>query len=89
MLNSAPHHGAVRAGNWKLVLNGQNTAVGGEQTGKANGRSEQVELFDLASDVGEAHNLAQDKPEMVSKFARHLRQADRGRSAAVEQAQGG
>jgi arylsulfatase A-like enzyme len=43
---------AVRQGNWKLVKNG----------------SDPVHLFDLAADIGEKKDLADQKPDLVSKL---------------------
>ena len=57
--------GALRHGDWKLVRpkqaknQSQNQAVGSAW-----------ELYDLAQDIGERHNLAQEKPEVVSDLAR-------------------
>ncbi len=70
VLNSTPQHGAIRVKDWKLVLAG-NVGVGDgerqvptlverEREGKL-----RVELFDLAGDPGEKHNLADDRPEVV------------------------
>src|SRR5262249_3839690 len=53
LLNATPRNGAVRVGDWKLVLNGHRGAEGG-----ADG-AERVELFNLADDLGEKTNLAE------------------------------
>lgn len=69
VLNSAPQHGAIRMGNWKLVLNGQYTVLNGEDPKMlANVKVEQVELFHLLDDVGESNNLAAEQPVVVAKL---------------------
>jgi len=51
---------AVRKGNWKLVKTD----------------AEPVQLFDLAADVGETKNLAEQKPELVKELAAALKEGD-------------
>ncbi len=46
---------AVRRGNWKLLVNADGS---------------RVELYDLATDVGETKNLAAEKPELVKELTR-------------------
>jgi arylsulfatase A-like enzyme len=53
LLNTAPNHGAIRVGDWKLKL----------QPNRANNP---IELFHLASDLGETNNLAETNPEKVN-----------------------
>lgn len=63
LLNAAPKSGAIRVGDWKLKL-------------RRTARGEQVELFDLATDIAEAHNLAEANPERVKELrARYERLA--------------
>lgn len=50
--NVEPFRGAVRQGDWKLVWR---TLL-----------PSKVELFNLAADPGEAHNLAKERPEQVA-----------------------
>jgi arylsulfatase A-like enzyme len=86
LLNTTPANGAVRAGDWKLVLNGGHSEIGPEapaqktakgKKGKANkatadsGR-ESVELFNLASDPYEKTNLAEEQPEKVRELKAKL-----------------
>jgi arylsulfatase A-like enzyme len=60
---------AVRQGNWKLVLPNRKQFHGYV---KDRG-SQQVELYDLQSDVGEKTNLADSQPEIVERLLRHSR----------------
>jgi arylsulfatase A-like enzyme/ankyrin repeat protein len=50
---------AVRSGNWKLVLN----VLGSQMLDKP-----RVELYDLAADPGETHDVAAAHPEVVREF---------------------
>jgi arylsulfatase A-like enzyme len=81
LFNVTPRQGALRMGNWKLVLNGNFKDDGGQ--GKA--KQERLELFDLSKDPAEANNLASQQPERVTELRRRLeayaRQAVPPRSA--------
>ena len=55
MINAAPDGGAIRAGDWKLKL-----------SGAAGQADPQVELFNLAVDIGESRNLAESEPGRVA-----------------------
>lgn len=55
LINAAPNAGALRVGDWKLVLHGLR--------GK-----ERVELFHLRDDPGEKKNLADSEPERVRRL---------------------
>ncbi len=52
---------AVRMGNWKAVRNGRRAAP--------------LELYNLAQDLGEDHNVATDYPEVVAKIENYLQTA--------------
>ncbi len=79
LLNATPTGGAIRAGNWKLVIRGARSAVdeaanarpsetpGSEDSGRRNLRG-QVELFNLAEDLAEQDNLADQYPERVKQL---------------------
>ena len=45
--------GAVREGDWKLVINN---------------RPPRLQLFDLGADIGEKQDLAETKPEVVDRL---------------------
>ena len=77
LLNTTPSHGAIRMGNWKLVLNGGATAhlgADGEPTPKGEGKKKKqaptngVELFNLAEDISEKTNLAEKHPGKVKEL---------------------
>ena len=48
---------AIREGDWKLIYS--------YKTG-------QKELYNLRHDIGEAHNLAAEQPQLVRRLSRHL-----------------
>jgi arylsulfatase A-like enzyme len=52
LLNAAPTEGALRAGDWKLVLS--------RRAGEL-----KAELFNLSEDIGEKNDLARQHPDMV------------------------
>ncbi len=73
LLNATPGGGAIRVGDWKLVINGP-TRSGlfdeDENAPARRGRAsrETIELFDLASDPLEKHDLASSNPEKVAEL---------------------
>src|SRR5262249_26958496 len=74
LLNTTPRSGAVRAGDWKLVLNG-GAADNGDapaEADKADQGKDQVELFNLAKDPNEKTNLAKDEPAKVKELRERL-----------------
>jgi arylsulfatase A-like enzyme len=62
LLNTTPDTGAVRMGDWKLVLNG----------GSTNRATQGIELFNLAKDPAEKQNLAGPRPEKVQELRARL-----------------
>jgi arylsulfatase A-like enzyme len=80
LLNTSPSNGAIRVGDWKLVVNGAKADnEDGPETPATNanaGRPKQrkqaaaagddVELFNVADDISEKHNLARENPEKVT-----------------------
>jgi arylsulfatase A-like enzyme len=73
LLNTTPRVGAVRAGDWKLIVN-QNEARGkGAQAGRrGKDGKEMVQLFDLRNDPYEKTNLLQEKPEKAQELQQAL-----------------
>jgi len=58
---------AIRKGDWKLVKGTGLAAGGAALQGKAN--TEGAELYNLARDIGEKHNLAAENPLKVKELA--------------------
>jgi arylsulfatase A-like enzyme len=67
LLNAEPKRGAIRVGDWKLIINGADA--------RSRKSGQRVELFNLAEDPNETRNLAAEQPEKV--------QALRGRYKAL------
>jgi arylsulfatase A-like enzyme len=80
VLNTTPNNGAILAGDWKLVINGQIQANEGEdgdealpvargnRGGRRRAATERVELFDLSRDLSEKNNLAATNPQKVKEL---------------------
>ena len=85
LINAMPNSGAIRMGNWKLVINGRITANDLEEASAKKDAPEEfgassVELFNLAEDPDEQNNLAAQNPEVVQQLRTRL---DAYRAAAV------
>lgn len=65
-----PNSTAIRAGDWKLLLNAGNK--GSEKSGNANTDMNRVELYNLANDIGEKHDLAEANPGKVRELRTRL-----------------
>jgi arylsulfatase A-like enzyme len=90
LLNTVGREGAVRAGDWKLVRNGQSgstdhetnsepTAAQSKETKKqkrlaARNAPDVIELFNLATDPSESKNLATEHPDKVRELTAKLDQ---------------
>lgn len=87
LINSIPESGAIRMGDWKLVLNGRigandlqkATTKGKENAGSKQAKdsgsdsvAEQIELFNLAEDPYEKTNLASQNPSKVIELRARL-----------------
>jgi arylsulfatase A-like enzyme len=81
LLNTSPFNGAIRMGDWKLVLNGAQadnedgldapataTSRRPRQRKQAAAAGEDLELFNLAEDISEKHNLAATNPAKVKEL---------------------
>ena len=70
--NAAPAKGAIRVGDWKLVLNGsapEEPAAGNANRNRRAAR-DVVELFNIADDPGERQNLAGTQPDRAAELRR-------------------
>jgi arylsulfatase A-like enzyme len=90
LLNTTPRNGAIRVGEWKLVVNGSRSEIGGpgqDTAAPAKGKkgkkgkkaktavrevADSVELFNLAEDLGEKNNLADEHPDKVRDLRARL-----------------
>jgi len=77
LLNTTPRAGAIRVGDWKLVLNGatgtaeeddESPAAAKRKRGARKNQPPGVELFNLAQDLSEKHNLAAAQPAKVKEL---------------------
>jgi len=66
LLNAAPRGGAIRMGDWKLVVTQPRS---GERAKQRDGKAgKDVELYDLAADLGETRDLAASHPDVVNRL---------------------
>jgi arylsulfatase A-like enzyme len=70
LLNAAPREGAVRDGDWKLIVRASGATANRKRNRKRG--TEAVELFNLRNDPYETTNLAEDKPEKVNELRQVL-----------------
>jgi arylsulfatase A-like enzyme len=80
LLNTTPNSGAIRRGEWKLVVKtGDDDPDGAAIARKKANRQASVELFHLLNDPYEKQNLAEKEPKIVaelkSKLDEYARQA--------------
>ena len=68
LLNSTPNTGAIRVGDWKLVLNGSVPAINDPTREEVKPEQQSVELFNLANDPYEKQNLSEQQPEKVKEL---------------------
>jgi arylsulfatase A-like enzyme len=71
LMNSAPNVGAIRVGDWKLVLHEEGEAKRTKKKSKpiANAESKwKIELFNLANDLSEKKNLADENPKKLKEL---------------------
>jgi arylsulfatase A-like enzyme len=69
--NTTPTAGAIRMGDWKLVINGNEPIDDVETSGAPRRRQRMatgVELFNVAQDRAEKNNLAESNPEKVKEL---------------------
>lgn len=69
LINATPFSGAIRSGDWKLVVNGAKAGTGfdGEPIADLDAKT-QFELFDLSKDPYEQTNLSEQFPDKVKEL---------------------
>ncbi len=88
LLNTTPRNGAIRMGDWKLVVGGNvadsdeapaaapDTSKKGKKAKQAEGKAEaggvRVELFNLTEDISEKTNLVDKFPDKVKELRTRL-----------------
>jgi arylsulfatase A-like enzyme len=73
LINTTPNAGAVRAGDWKLVVHaGEDDPDGGAPKKKKKAAKAGTELFNLKDDPFEKTNLAETHPEKVKELRAKL-----------------
>lgn len=79
LVNAEPRRGALRAGDWKLVINGGRPAEDDPEPVEDGNEAQRIELFNLANDPGETNNLAMKEParvrELRARYDRYAREA--------------
>ncbi|MDB5325296.1 MAG: atsA 12 [Phycisphaerales bacterium] len=70
IINIAPHTGAIRRGDWKLVINGAHPNVedGADPARDEKYKNIEIELFNLATDHQEKNNVAADHADIVKQL---------------------
>ena len=66
----------IRQDNWKLLIKKPRAPRRNRPRAQANSRPPQVLLFDLSTDIGESHNLAEAKPEIVKRLTARMEAVD-------------
>jgi arylsulfatase A-like enzyme len=70
LCGTIPERRALRMGDWKLLLNANDQNAEDSKEVRLDGTK--VELFNLANDLGEKHNLAAEQPEKVKELRAKL-----------------
>jgi arylsulfatase A-like enzyme len=70
LLNTTPSAGAVRAGDWKLIVK-QEEGARRQASGRRRG-NQAVELYNLRDDPFEKTNIASEQPEKVKQLRQAL-----------------
>lgn len=79
LLNATPRAGALRSGDWKIVVNGGQANDGFDGEVASAPDQDRIELFNLANDVSEKNNVAEANPDRVkdllTRFKRYQAEA--------------
>lgn len=68
LINAAPAAGALRRGDWKLVVNGHRRDTEENENSESAAGAEKVELYNLAHDPSEKNDLAAENPDKVREL---------------------
>ncbi len=68
LINTSPRAGAIRVGDWKLVINGGSRLEEDEEKEEKTSNKQQVELFHLANDISEKTDVSAAHPEKVKQL---------------------
>lgn len=79
LLCASPTEAAVRSGDWKLIVNVSPPIANRSAAKKKNNRKKaattrraNVQLYNLAADIGERKNVAADRPDQVARLRAQL-----------------
>ncbi|HQX51521.1 MAG TPA: arylsulfatase [Planctomycetaceae bacterium] len=72
LMGTQPGKAAVRVGDWKLLLNASQKDT--EETDETDDAGAKMELYNLADDIGEKHDLAASQPEKTTMLRARLDQ---------------
>ena len=85
LLNAEANRGALRHGDWKIVIQRGNAAEGNgddqpstadntpRRRNRQNGNAEQMELYNLANDPAEKNDLAEQQPAKLAELLKYYR----------------
>lgn len=65
LFNATPHEGAIRVGDWKLIVTHGNQNA---NTPRRRAREESIQLYNLADDLSEATDLSATHPDKVAEL---------------------
>ncbi|MES2921838.1 MAG: arylsulfatase [Verrucomicrobiota bacterium] len=68
LINTSPNGGAIRVGDWKLVVNGASRIQEDEDAPDKKPSGQRVELFNLAKDISEKRDLSASEPEKLRQL---------------------
>ncbi len=77
LMGSQPGEAAIRMGDWKLLVNPSDTKREKKKSKSEAGvmvTSDLIELYNVASDISEQHNLAAAQPERVQAMLARLKE---------------
>lgn len=86
LINIAPRSGALRQGNWKLVVNGWlHIAEEAVDADSPTTRPTTYELYDVATERQEQHDVAGDHPDIVAKMRARFEQLQKTAAPAFQE----